>query len=135
MRPITRNVAIVIGVVVVLLLALGAVPSVLGTGDPHYIEATAVNESGVPADVDAANASTLLDRSYPYTFEAVAAAGNDTGRSDPYQTGPLGLKSAFSHSPFDEMSAYEAQYPDAVRDDTVFVRTENGTYRLTTINP
>jgi hypothetical protein len=33
------------------------------------------------------------------------------------------------------MSAYEAQYPDAVRDDAVFVRTQNGTYRLTTINP
>jgi hypothetical protein len=133
MRPITRNVAIAIGVVVVLLLALGAVPSLLGTGNPHYIEATAVSD--VPADVDSANASTLLDRSYPYTFGAVAAAGNTTGRSGSYRTGPLGLKSAFSHSPFDEMSAYEAQYPDAVRDDAVFVRTQNGTYRLTTINP
>lgn len=135
MRPITRNVAIAVAVIVALLLALGAVPSLLGTGDPHYIQATTLNESDVPGNVDAANASALLDRSYPYTFEAVAAAGNDTGRSDPYRTGPVGLKSAFSHSPFDEMSAYEAQYPDAVRDDAVFVHTENGTYRLTTINP
>jgi hypothetical protein len=135
MRPITRNVALLIAGAVVLLLALGGVPSLLGTGDPHYIEATAVSESDVPAEVDPANASTLFDGSYPYTFEAIAAAGNDTGRSDAYRTGPFGLKNAFSHSPFDEMSAYEAQYPDAVRDDAVFVRTENGTYRLATIQP
>jgi hypothetical protein len=135
MRPITRNVAVVIVIVVVLLLALGAVPSVLGTGDPHYLEATAVNGSNVPADVDPANASTLFDGSYPYTFEAIAAAGTSAGRSDAYRTGTLGLKSAFSHSPFDEMSAYEAQYPGAVRDDVAFVRTENATYRLTTIQP
>jgi hypothetical protein len=135
MRSITRNVAIVIVAVVVLLLALGAVPSLLGTGDPHYIEATTVNESGVPADLDPANASTLPERSYPYTFGAIAAAENDTGQSDAYRTGLFGLKRSFSHSPFDEMSAYEAQYPDATRGEVAFVRIKNTTYRLTTIQP
>jgi hypothetical protein len=135
MRPITRNVAIVIVAVLVVLLALGAVPSLLGTGEPHYIEATTVTETDVPGDVDPANASTLLERSYPYSFGAIAAAENTTGRSDAYRTGLFGLKRSFSHSPFDEMSAYKAQYPDAVRGGVTFVHAGNTTYRLTIIQP
>jgi len=134
MRRITRNVAVAIAAVLALLLALGAVPSLLGAGDPYYLEATAVNGSegqetsgGAPAGVEPANASALFEESYPYTFDAIRAAGNDTGRSDPYRTGRFGLKGAFTHSPFDEMSAYETQYADAVLEDAAYVRRGNTT--------
>jgi hypothetical protein len=135
MRTITRNAAIVVVAVVALLLALGAVPSLLGTGDPHYLEATALTGSDVPEGVEPANATTLFEESYPYTFGALADADNDTGRSDPYRTGRVGLKGAFSHSPFNEMSAYESQYPSATRDDTAYVRRGNTSYRLEVIQP
>jgi hypothetical protein len=133
MRRVTRNAALVVAAVLALLLALGAVPSLLGTGDPHYLEATAVRD--VPDGVQPANASLLFEESYPYTFEATVAAENDTARSSPYRTGRFGLKGAFTHSPFNEMSAYETQYAGAVDGETVYLRRGNVTYRLTVIQP
>jgi len=40
MRPITRNLVVGLLVVTVLLLALGAAPSLLRSGDPYYVTAT-----------------------------------------------------------------------------------------------
>lgn len=50
MRPITRNVLIAIAVVVVLLLALGALPGYLRSGDPNYVVATTVDSPPAVAD-------------------------------------------------------------------------------------
>lgn len=126
MRPVTRNVVVTILVVLGLLLALGAVPSLLRTGDPYRVTATATD-----AEEPAVNASTLPERRYPYVTGAVAAAGNDTGRSDPYWRGPLGVKGAFTHTPFDEFDALRQQYPEATDGEAVYVRTNTTRYRLT----
>jgi hypothetical protein len=137
MRPVTRNVVVAILVVVVLLLALGALPSYLRSGDPYYLKATVVTET--PDDVDPANITNLSQRRYPYTFGALDALGNAsenaTARSEPYWRGPFGFKGAFTHSPFDEVDAYAAQYPDAVRADRVYVTYEGTSYRLELIQP
>jgi hypothetical protein len=129
-RRITRNVTLVILAVVVLLLALGALPSYLKSGDPYYVVATATDEPG--PSVEAAN---LSERSYRYSLGAVgAAAGNGTGRSDPYWRGPVGLKEPFTHSPFDEFGAFGVGYPNATttagNDTTVFVSRNDTRYRL-----
>jgi hypothetical protein len=77
------------------------------------------------------NVSTLPERRYPYVTGAVAAAGNGTGRSARYWRGPLGVKGAFTHAPFDEFDALRQQYPNATEDDAVYVRTNTTRYRLT----
>lgn len=128
MRPVTRNVVLVILLVVVGLLALGALPAYLRSGDPYYVEATAVD-----TDHPAVNVSVLSERRYPYVTGAIAAAGNGTGRSDPYWRGPFGVKGSFTHSPFDELDALGQQYPNATEGDVVFVRTNTTSYRTTIV--
>lgn len=105
----TRNLIITIVLVVLALLALGALPSYLGTGDPYYltVEETAVEG---PA-VDATNVS---ERRFPYL---AAALKSGDGRSEPYQRGPIGLKEHFTHTPFDERSALVQRVPEAEADD------------------
>jgi hypothetical protein len=128
-RPVTRNVVVGILVVLALLLALGALPSLLKAGDPYYLTATAVEDD--PGANGSVNVSTLSERRYPYVTGAVAAAGNGTGRSDPYWRGPFGVKGAFTHSPFDEIDALGQQYPNATVDGAVYARTNTTSYRLT----
>lgn len=128
MRPVTRNVVVAILLVVVGLLALGALPAYLQSGDPYYVEAMAVD-----AAHPAVNVSVLSERRYPYVTGAVAAAGNGTGRSDPYWRGPFGVKGPFTHSPFDELDALGQQYPNATEGDAVFVRTNTTRYRTTIV--
>jgi len=125
-RPVTRNVVVAILMVLALLLALGAAPSYLRTGDPYHVTATATDEPG-----PAVNASVLSERRYPYVTGAIAAAGTDTGRSDPYWRGPLGVKGTFTHTPFDEFDALRQQHRNATNGDAVFVRTNTTRYRLT----
>lgn len=130
MRPVTRNVVLAILVVVVGLLALGAVPSYLRSGDPYYV----VVEPTDPGP--AVNATNLSERRYPYVRGAVAAAGaaegegegesEAEGRSEPYWEGPFGLKESFAHSPFDEFDAIRQRSPEATADGAVFV-ADNGT--------
>jgi hypothetical protein len=96
---------------VVALLALGALPATLGSGDPQYMTATPTD-----ADGPAVNVTDLPEQRYPYLTAALAS-----GRSDPYRTGPYGLKEAFTHSPFDEREALVARNPDARRDDGLLV--------------
>ncbi|WP_251341466.1 hypothetical protein [Haloplanus halophilus] len=103
MRQITRRAVLGFAVVVLALLALGALPSLLGSGEPYYLTATPTD-----ADGPAVNVTGLSERRYPYLTEALAS-----GRSAPYRRGPVGLKEAFSHSPFDERQGLVARNPDA----------------------
>jgi hypothetical protein len=128
MRRVTRNFVLGVLAVVVVLLALGALPGLLKAGDPYYLLAS-------PATADVAvNATDLPERRYPY---ATAALGNATasepGRSGPYWRGPVGLKGAFTHSPFDELAALGGREPDATDGDAVFVRRNGTTYRLAAV--
>lgn len=93
------------------LLALGALPSTLGRGDPDYLTAT-------PTDADGAsvNATGLSERRYPSLTAAI-----DSGRSAPYRTGSVGLTEPFTHSPFDERTGLVARNPDARRDGGILV--------------
>jgi hypothetical protein len=132
-RRITRNTILVILAVVVLLLALGALPSFLKSGDPYYVVATADE-----APDGTVNVSNLSARRYRFSTAAVSAAaasGNGTGRSDPYWRGPFGFKEGFSHSPFDEFDALTRDYPNATvtaANDTSVYLSRNGTsYRVT----
>ena len=111
MRPITRRAVVGFAVVVLALLALGALPSFLAAGEPYHLTATPTD-----ADGPAVDATNLSERRYPYLIEAI-----DTGRSAPYRRGPVGLKEAFSHSPFDERQGLVARNPDARRDGGVLV--------------
>ena len=130
MRRVTRNFVLLLVAVSVALLALGALPSLLGSGDPYYLTADPVEENGSDgASVANASAavtgSALSERQFPYTTEAL---GN--GSSKPYREGPWGLKEAFTHSPFDERDALAARNATAVSGDGVLV-TYNGTlYRI-----
>jgi hypothetical protein len=110
-RPLTRRAVLGFVVVVLALLALGALPSLLGTGDPYHLAATPTD-----ADGPAVNVTGLSERRYPYLTEAI-----DSGRSDAYRRGPVGLKETFSHSPFDERQGLVARNPDARRDGAVVV--------------
>jgi hypothetical protein len=96
-----------VGAVALGLLALGALPSALGSGDPYYLAATPTDAAGATVNV-----TGLSERRYPYLTDAL-----DSGRSDPYRTGPAGLKEAFTHSPFDEREGLIARNPAAIRDD------------------
>ena len=145
MRPVTRNLVLGIVAVLVLLLALGALPGLLTSGDPYYVtatvvggSATATNASGAPegsvntdATTEALDATELSARSYPYTTAALAnASTNASGRSRPYWKGPVGFKEAFTHSPFDEVRALGQLYPNASVEGGMRV-TQNGTlYRV-----
>jgi len=112
MRTITRNLLLVLLAVVVLLLALGALPGYLGSGDPYYVEATVVGGGDGPAVV----ADDLSQRRFPYSFGALTAAAADEGpaRSEAYYEGPVGFKESFTHTPFEEFGEFAARTPEAV---------------------
>lgn len=159
MRRITRNALVALGVVVVVLLALGALPGYLKSGDPYYVVATVVDSPPAVADdgtvgddgstavddgatassgngtgngtVQPFNATDLPGNRYPYTTAALASATPDApGRSHPYWRGPVGLKGAFTHSPFDELEAIAGREPNATDGDAVYVRQAETTFRL-----
>jgi len=103
-----RNALVVVGLVVVLLLVLGAVPGYLGSGDQYYLEVNPTDDDGT-----AANVTDLSERRYPYLTTALNA---DDGRSEGYQRALGDFKDAFTHTPFDEHSALQQLEPDAARD-------------------
>lgn len=106
------------------LLALGALPSYLGTGEPSYLTATETEESGL-----AVNVTDLPDHRYPYLFEAL-----ETGRSEGYQAGQWGLKEQFTHTPYDELSALATRNPEArLGGDAVAVEYEGQHYRIAVV--
>jgi hypothetical protein len=131
MRPVTRNTLLGILAVVVLLLALGALPSLLKSGDPYYLTATPTDGNYSVENGTAVNASALSELRYPFTTAALGnATAESEGRSDPYWRGPVGLKGAFTHSPFDERDALVQQYDNATVGDGVVVRHNGTFYRL-----
>ena len=126
MRRRTRIALLVIVGIGLFLLALGALPGYLKSGDPYYLTATPVEDHA------AINGTDLDERRYPYTTAAVAdATGDDPGRSDAYWKGFIGFKEAFTHSPFDEITALQQRSMDASDVDAVYVRMDGEIYRLT----
>jgi hypothetical protein len=127
-RRITRNTILAILAVVVLLLALGAVPSLLRSGDPYYVTASVIES---PEEEPLVNVSNLSERRYPYITGAVASAesGGD-GRSEAYYDGPFGFKEGFAHSPNDEFDAIGQRYGNVTADSTVLVEKNGTAYRI-----
>mgnify|MGYP000135603656 CR=1 FL=1 len=125
MRRVTRNAVLVLIVAVLALLALGALPSFLSTGDPYYLTAEETNGSALTPNATAVDATNLSALRYPYATEALA-----NGTSEGYRRGPWGIKETFTHSPFDEIDALQRRNASAVVGDGVVV-SDNGTlYRL-----
>jgi hypothetical protein len=128
-RRVTRNFLLGLGVLAALLLALGAVPSYLGSGDPYYLTAepaTSVSDTGAN-ETQAVDMTNYSERRYPYLTSALAS---DDGRSEGYQRGAVGLKESFTHSPFDEFDALVARNPDARSGDSVLVVVDGDYYRV-----
>ncbi len=124
MRRIIPRAAVGLCLLVVALVALGAAPSALGSGDPYHLVVTEAESTGA-----AANASGLSERRYPYLTAALRAPD---GRSSGYRTGPVGLKESFTHSPFDEVSALVARAPGAAvegREHAVRITVDGSRYR------
>lgn len=125
MRPIARNGLLALVGVLLVLLALGALPQFLAAGDPYYLT---VSEADGGAALDVGNFS---ERQYPYLFEALSS---EDGRSSAYRRGPWGLKEAFTNSPFDELRSLREFAPaGAVTDDAAFVTYEGTRYRVTVV--
>jgi hypothetical protein len=134
MRLVTRNAVLVILGLLALLLALGALPGLIQTGDPYYVEATEADAGG-----PAVAGQNLSERRFPYSVGAVAAAeaGADPARSDAYYTGVVGFKAAFTHTPFAEFAEFETLAPNAVArsddrrvGDVAHLRVSGTRYRL-----
>jgi hypothetical protein len=131
MRRVTRNLLAGVAVVLVLLLALGAVPSLLKSGDPYYVSAASLGENATAGNDTAVDASELSDRTHPYTTTALAnASANRTGYSAPYWKGPFGFKGAFTHSPFDEVGALRQRNANATVGDGVRLSVNGTLYRV-----
>ena len=127
MRRVTRNLLVAIALVVVALLALGALPSYLGSGDPYYLTVEPIETNATATDVN-----NVSDRRYPYLVGAIESAD---GRSDGYQTGPFGMKEWFTHTPFDEVDAITQQSPAAATETGVRVRRGGETYHVEVVRP
>lgn len=134
MRTVTRNLVLALLGVVAVLLALGALPGYLGSGDPYYVEATSAAGGG-----ESVVADDLSERRFPYAFEALAGveAGEDPARSEPYYEGPVGFKESFTHTPFDEFGEFESRNRDAVErsadspvGDVAYLEYDGRRYRL-----
>lgn len=124
MRRVTRNLIVVIALVVVGLLALGALPGYLGTGEPYQLVVEPTDDEG-----PAVNVTDVSERRYPYLTGALAS---DNGRSEGYQTGPYGLKESFTHTPFDEVDALSQRVPEAaVAEGRVRIEYEGNRYYAT----
>ena len=124
MRPVTRRATAIVIAVVVGLLALGAVPSLLGGGPTYQLTVETVDE-GPAYELNASD--DLSQRQFEYFFSAL----DRDGASKPYQRGPFGLKESFTHSPFDELDTFRTFAPEnATSDDAVFVRFETTRYRV-----
>jgi hypothetical protein len=137
MRQVTKGTVSVIAGAVVVLLALGALPGLLKSGDPYYLTATPVDEGGTDTseagNLTTVNATALPADRFPYTSAALAEAADENGtagRSSPYWRGPVGLKGAFTHSPSDERDALSRRVPGAVTGRDIYVSHGGSVYRL-----
>ncbi|MCU4974432.1 hypothetical protein OB955_17045 [Halobacteria archaeon AArc-m2/3/4] len=126
-----RRYLLLLVVPVAVLLALGALPSLIGGGDVYYVTAAEIDlEDGEPAHENVTEtipADNLSTNRFPYTMSALEA---DDGVSDSYEEGRFGFKESFTHTPFDEFGELEIWESNAVDGDAVWVE-QNGTfYRL-----
>ena len=128
MRRVTRTATAVIVLVVVGLLALGAVPATLESGPGYRLTVDPV-EDGPAYQIDD---DGLAQRRYEYFFSALDGGG----RSAVYYEGPVGIKESFTHSPFDELDTFRTFAPNATADRAVFVSYNRTRYRvaLTTVD-
>ena len=128
MRPLMRNALLAVGLTAVLLLALGALPGYLGTGEYYYLEATDTDDDGIAVDV-----AELSEQRYPYLTAALAA---EDGRSTGYQRALGGFKDAFTHSPFNELDSLQQLEPNAIRDegDRVIIDLDGDRYSVTIVS-
>lgn len=122
MRRAKRITLAAIGLSVLGLLALGAVPQHLGGGDTYYMTATEIQTQ---EDRPAVDASAIDARRFPYLTEAL-----ETGRSAGYETGPGEVKSWFTHTPFDERGAIAERNAAAVEDEGMYVEQDGTLYRV-----
>jgi hypothetical protein len=118
-----RYILVLVGLVV-LGLAVGALPSLLKSGDPYRVQATEVGNAST-FDGATYDATDVSERRFPYLTEAVA-----DGTSESYYEGPFGVKESFSHSPFDEFGAVATRVPNAVEGDVAYVTYDGTVYRL-----
>lgn len=121
-----RRYLLILVVPAVLLLALGALPALLGGGETYYVVATEVDlEGGEPPHENATEtfrAENLSENRFPYTLAAL-----EDGVSEPYEEGRIGAKEWFTHTPFDEFAEFEARPTDGTADGRVWIE-RNGTY-------
>ncbi|WP_114576131.1 hypothetical protein [Saliphagus sp. LR7] len=107
------------------LLALGALPSLLGGGEVYYVTATSVeseNGNGEPIRVE-----NLSENRFPYTHQAI-----EEGISDAYEEGRFGIKESFTHTPSDEFGELRVREGAATPGDEegVLVVENSSYYRL-----
>lgn len=125
-----RRYLLILLIPLALLLALGALPSLLGGGDVHYVVATPAEsaDDGPPegaAATEAIAADNLSENRFPYTVQAL-----EDGVSDPYEEGPFGVKETFTHTPFDEFSEFEIWNANATEEDAVWIERDGSYYRV-----
>ena len=127
MRPVTRKVTAAIVLCLLGLLALGVVPSLLGSGPAYRMTAEPVE----PGPAYQLTIEGDLDRQ---RFEYFVSAVERDGASKPYRKGPVGIKEQFTHSPFDELDSFRTFAPaNATEGDAVFVQFEDTRYRVAVV--
>jgi len=118
------------------LLALGAIPGVIGGGDVVYVTAEEIDleDDGTPPSETATETipvENLSENRFPFTTGAI-----DDGVSDSHEEGHFDFQAAFTHTPSDEFSELREWNANAVDEDTETVYLEsNGTYYRLEITP
>lgn len=120
MRRDKRLALLAIGISLLALLALGALPQYLGSGDTYSMTATEVEE-----DHPAVDASEIDSQRYPYMNEAL-----ETGESEPYEDDRFGIKEWFTHTPHDELGAVSQLNEAAVDGEAAYVEQNGTLYRV-----
>lgn len=120
MRRAKRLALLAIGLSVLLLLALGALPQYLGGGETVVMTASEIEE-----DRPAVDADEIDEGRYPYMSGAL-----ETGESEPYENDRFGIKEWFTHTPYDEVGAVEQLNGDAVEDGAAYVERDGTLYRV-----
>lgn len=120
MRRAKRLALLAIGLSVLLLLALGALPQYLGGGETVVMTASEIEE-----DRPAVDADEIDEGRYPYMSEAL-----ETGQSEPYENDRFGIKKWFTHAPADELGAVEQLESEAVDGEAAYVERDGTLYRV-----
>ncbi len=118
----------------VALLALGALPGLIGGGDVVYVTATEVDLEGGEAPTEGAtdtiDAENLSENRFPYTMAAL-----DSGVSESHEAGRFGFEDSFTHTPDDEFQEFETWNREAVADGGAVYLEHDGSYYRLEITP